>query len=217
MTKHSRPRRRAAHMHPYRRNERQGPNNRRNTADQDAGAQEQAGDARGDAPNADPPQGPASDDDQQLPVPLRPQPHLFGQLRVLPSVAISLRPRFVVANPRETGPQTDICARVPGRFNTWVARLSCEDTFFDFGDLVTSHGGVAPTSIYSLWKYSEHTYTLHRYENMMVSTAGPDVNIVFWANESSTGDDDPDEEAPGLEGHEIIPAILGEEGMRMVV
>jgi hypothetical protein len=150
-------------MHPYRRDGLQGPSNRRYTANRAAGAQNQPGDAQNNAPRTDSPQAPASHDDQDLDVVLRPQFRLFGQLRVLPSAAISLAPHFVVGNPRESGPRTDICARVPGRFNTWVARISCNDTLSDFWDLVVSNSGLKSPSVYVVWEHSERTYTFREY------------------------------------------------------
>ncbi|KAM0184987.1 hypothetical protein ACHAPI_012327 [Fusarium lateritium] len=223
MTKHSRPKGRAAHMHPYRRNERQEPKNRRNTAEQDAGAQEQPGDARCNAPNADPPQGPASDADLELAVPLRPQPHLFGQLRILLSAAISLGPRLAVSNPRKAGPQTDICARVPGRFNTWVARLSCKDTFDDLCELVSSNSLLKSALVSVVRVDSKPTYTAHQVTiaGEVTLTLEPtdrtESNVILWTKDPGTESDDSYKGAADIEGYGDIPAILGEEGMKMVV
>ncbi|KAF4340177.1 hypothetical protein FBEOM_5874 [Fusarium beomiforme] len=61
----------------------------------------------------------------------RPLVMTYNLLRVLPTVEIRGEPSLSIRNPRETGPQTDICARVPGFFNHWASRVSCYDSVDD--------------------------------------------------------------------------------------
>ncbi|KIL85286.1 hypothetical protein FAVG1_11241 [Fusarium avenaceum] len=203
MTKHSRLRKRASHMHPYRRERRKGHSERCDKSGRDS------------SPQADPPQASTSvdddDDDDGNKLPPRPQPELFGQLRILPSAAISLAPDFVVRNPRKTGSQTDICARVPGRFNTWVARVSCRDTLFDFQDLVLLNSGRKSPHFYGVWVHGDQIYTIRKDEQKMQLNNHADCNLIFWTNGSDTST-----EKTELKGS-IIPIVLGDEGMKMVV
>ncbi|KAF4962484.1 hypothetical protein FSARC_9437 [Fusarium sarcochroum] len=76
----------------------------------DAGVQEEAGGAWDAYPGYEEPR-------------LRPenrQMRIINSLGIVPSGLT-----FRVINRNEEGPQTDICARVPGRRNAWVARTSC--------------------------------------------------------------------------------------------
>ncbi|KAF9768285.1 hypothetical protein IL306_014418 [Fusarium sp. DS 682] len=60
----------------------------------------------------------------------------YGLLRILPKLEIRTSPSFLVRNPDEDGPQTDICARVPSRPGTWVARVSCTQSNYQLWDLM---------------------------------------------------------------------------------
>ncbi|CAJ0552195.1 Ff.00g061740.m01.CDS01 [Fusarium sp. VM40] len=220
MTKYSRPKQRAAHMHPYQRDK---PTACRGNSGRDSSTQEQAGNTRNNAPQADPPQASASVNDENdkggdddLEKPVRPQPHSFGQLRILPSAALSLAPNFVVSNPRKTGPQTDICARVPGRLNTWVARISCQDTMSDFKDLMLSNSGLKSTAIDGVCERAETTYTIRRYEPEVVQVIDHvDRNLICWTDAPDTDTVGHEIQSRDLETSDI-PGILGEEGMKMV-
>ncbi|KAG7434921.1 hypothetical protein Forpi1262_v003863 [Fusarium oxysporum f. sp. raphani] len=66
----------------------------------------------------------------------RPPPATFNLLRILPKVEIYARSTLFIRNPQESGPQTDICARIPGNDNNWAARVSCYDSLFDLYDWV---------------------------------------------------------------------------------
>ncbi|KAF4956350.1 hypothetical protein FGADI_3927 [Fusarium gaditjirri] len=71
----------------------------------------------------------------------------YGLLRILPKVEISTKSDLLVLNPDENGPQTDICARVPGRPGCWVARTSCHRSHNELWDLMANDSGHGLDSI----------------------------------------------------------------------
>ncbi|KAM0345581.1 hypothetical protein ACHAPU_006234 [Fusarium lateritium] len=148
----------------------------------------------------------------------RPQPQLFGELRILPTAEISVTPKFIVRNPRSQGPQVDICTRVPGQFNTWVASMSCYDTVVDAWDLVAgAHSGLAPprAKVHVIMGGSEPVYVV-RGGGFSVLDGKMPVSMILWTNqgEDYDGEDRGELHHPGT--NEIWRA-LGEEGMKMVV
>ncbi|KAH7225097.1 hypothetical protein BKA60DRAFT_606178 [Fusarium oxysporum] len=80
----------------------------------------------------------------------RPPPATFNLLRILPKVEIYARSTLFIRNPQESGPQTDICARIPGNDNNWAARVSCYDSLFDLYDWVR---GNSSEESHEIWMY----------------------------------------------------------------
>ncbi|KAF5556160.1 hypothetical protein FPHYL_8035 [Fusarium phyllophilum] len=86
---------------------------------------------QGEATRHDNPQRDTSQDDPDL-QDLRPIVQNYNLLRVLPAVEISSDPTLLIRNPREIGPRSDICARVPGWFNTGLhADLVAQELILD--------------------------------------------------------------------------------------
>ncbi|KAG5753226.1 hypothetical protein H9Q70_004145 [Fusarium xylarioides] len=71
----------------------------------------------------------------------RPPVASYNLLRILQAVEISSEPKLLIRNPRKDGPQTDICARLPGPFNHWAARVSCYDSLYDLYDWILGNSG----------------------------------------------------------------------------
>jgi hypothetical protein len=80
----------------------------------------------------------------------RPPVASYSLLRILPTVEIHANSTLLIRNPRENGPQTDICARIPGYLNHWAARISCNDSLYDFHDWVVGNSGEESPEV---WMY----------------------------------------------------------------
>ncbi|KAF5581040.1 hypothetical protein FPCIR_10429 [Fusarium pseudocircinatum] len=113
-------------------------------SDQSVDAQNESHTHRGDAPlggeatrHASPQRDTSQNDANEEDIPSQ-RPHLaaFSLLRILPAVEIHTNKPLLIKNPRADGPQTDICARIPGSENNWAARVSCYDSLYDFRDWI---------------------------------------------------------------------------------
>ncbi|KAF4987417.1 hypothetical protein FGRMN_10378 [Fusarium graminum] len=224
MTNHSRIKDSNAKMRPHRNSRRRQPivnsQGRREAAVQEAtddGIQEVPGSTpRGYMPRLQP-FPPRQDSPEPQP---RPRPHLFGQLRILPSAEISLSPGLVIQNPRAKGPQTDICARVPGQFNTWVARTSCDDTRMDLWDLVVANSGLSSPQVAIFMGNSEQGYTTRSTgvggEMFLQPVKNQSIDSIYWTNQLEHGNQETGW-GYGEMTMDRLSGILGEEGMKMVV
>ncbi|KAG5796705.1 hypothetical protein H9Q69_004280 [Fusarium xylarioides] len=86
----------------------------------------------------------------------RPLLATFSLLRILPVVEIHASKPLLVRNPRADGPQTDICARIPGSLNHWAARVSCYDSLYDLRDWVLRNSGEEHPEIWMYVTTSPH-------------------------------------------------------------
>jgi hypothetical protein len=82
--------------------------------------------------------------------------------------------------------------------------------------LVISSSGRKSPSLYMHWVSSERTYTFRGYGKKALPIKNRDCNFILWTNESDTETGGHKGETRDIEPP-IIPAILGEEGMKMVV
>ncbi|KAF5990279.1 hypothetical protein FBULB1_106 [Fusarium bulbicola] len=126
------------------------------------------------------------DDDPDL-QDFRPIVQNYNLLRILPTVEISSDPTLSIRNPREIGPQSDICARVPGWFNHWAARVSCYDSFDDLWDLIVMYSGIeSPEVHFYLANFgASYTYSMGSVAQELV--LDEPASIIAWTN-----DPDPD-------------------------
>lgn len=85
-----------------------------------------------------------------------------------------------IRNPRESGPQTDICARIPGNDNTWAALVSCYDSLFDLYDWVRGNSSEESPEI---WMYvSNIPHTFINIKDILTVSLNEPVSIVAFAN-----------------------------------
>ncbi|SCO82465.1 uncharacterized protein FRV6_06678 [Fusarium oxysporum] len=85
-----------------------------------------------------------------------------------------------IRNPRESGPQTDICARIPGNYNNWAARVSFYDSLFDLYDWVRGNSSEESPEI---WMYvSNIPHTFIDIKNILTVSLNELVSIVAFAN-----------------------------------
>ncbi|KAF6523366.1 hypothetical protein HZS61_011865 [Fusarium oxysporum f. sp. conglutinans] len=110
----------------------------------------------------------------------RPPPATFNLLRILPKVEIYARSTLFIRNPQESGPQTDICARIPGNDNNWAARVSCYDSLFDLYDWVRGNSSEESSEI---WMYvSNIPHTFINIKDILTVSLNEPVSIVAFAN-----------------------------------
>ncbi|KAF5537755.1 hypothetical protein FMEXI_9744 [Fusarium mexicanum] len=126
------------------------------------------------------------DDDPNLPY-FRPIVQNYNLLRILPTVAISSDPTLLIQNPRADGPQSDICARVPGSFNHWAASVSCYDSFDDLWDLIVMHSGVDSPEVHFHLANFGASYTYSKGSVAQELVLDEPASIIAWTN-----DPDPD-------------------------
>ncbi|WKT40454.1 hypothetical protein QSH57_005260 [Fusarium oxysporum f. sp. vasinfectum] len=110
----------------------------------------------------------------------RPPLATFNLLRILPKVEIYARSTLFIRNPQESGPQTDICARIPGNDNNWAARVSCYDSLFDLYDWVRGNSSEESPEI---WMYvSNIPHTFVNIKDILTVSLNEPVSIVAFAN-----------------------------------
>ncbi|KAI7766226.1 hypothetical protein LZL87_001339 [Fusarium oxysporum] len=129
----------------------------------------------------------------------RPPLATFNLLRILPN-----------------GPQTDICARIPGYDNNWAARVSCYDSLFDLYDWVRGNSSEESPEI---WMYvSNIPHTFINIKDILTVSLNEPVSIVAFVN--------PSHPLPSswtlvsLSPRPLLPGlreILGEEGSEWLV
>ncbi|PNP78015.1 hypothetical protein FNYG_08741 [Fusarium nygamai] len=157
---------------------------------QSTSAQNESHTPRVDAPvqaevtHHDNPQRGMSHDDSDL-QDLRPIVQNYNLLRILPVVEISSDPTLLIQNPREGGPQSDICARVPGMFNHWAARVSCYDSFYDLWDLIVMHSGEEEPEVHLYLAKFGASYTYNRDLVAQELVLDEPASIVAWTNDPS--------------------------------
>ena len=110
----------------------------------------------------------------------RPPLATFNLLRILPKVEIYARSTLFIRNPRESGPQTDICARIPGNDNNWAARVSCYDSLSDLYNWVRGNSSEESPEI---WMYvSNIPHTFINIKDILTVSLNEPVSIVAFAN-----------------------------------
>ncbi|EWZ02680.1 hypothetical protein FOYG_01909 [Fusarium oxysporum NRRL 32931] len=110
----------------------------------------------------------------------RPPLATFNLLRILPKVEIHAHSTLFIRNPRASGPQTDICARIPGNDNNWAARVSCYDSLFDLYDWVRGNSSEESPEI---WMYvSNIPHTFINIKDILTVSLDEPVSIVAFAN-----------------------------------
>ncbi|KAF4501625.1 hypothetical protein FAGAP_2134 [Fusarium agapanthi] len=122
------------------------------------------------------------DDDPNL-QDFRPIVQTYNLLPILPAVEVSSDPTLLIRNPREIGPQSDFCARVPGWFNHWAARVSCYDSFDDLWDLIVIHSGVESPEVHFYLANFGASYTYSRGLVAKELTLDEAASIIAWKND----------------------------------
>ncbi|TXC08334.1 hypothetical protein FocTR4_00002501 [Fusarium oxysporum f. sp. cubense] len=79
-----------------------------------------------------------------------------------------------------SGPQTDICARIPGNDNTWGARVSCYDSLFDLYDWVCGNSSEESPEILIYVSNIPHTFI--NIKDILTVSLNEPVSIVAFAN-----------------------------------
>ncbi|KAJ4256798.1 hypothetical protein NW762_008894 [Fusarium torreyae] len=167
------------------------------------------------------------------------KPRSSGAIRILKRVIVSPTPEggFAMSSPRETGPETDFCARVPGRPNTWVARVSSIDALDALIDLVKD-------AKFWISSYCCITQLFEEANNLSANGSGIPKSIVVWTGlpdlypeqsdeqphrrSDEQSDEQSDELADDLLDKEsdeqvdepfwpILLTVLGEEGCKALV
>ncbi|KAF5632744.1 hypothetical protein F52700_6281 [Fusarium sp. NRRL 52700] len=147
----------------------------------------------------------------------------YNLLRILPAVDISSDPTLSIRNPRETGPQNDICARVPGWFNHWAARVSCYDSFDDFRDLIVMHSGVESLEVHLYLSTFGASYTYNRDLVAQELILDEPSSIIAWTNDPDPGFDLSQATMFGSTSCSTTPLlpyiqhVLGEKGSKWLV
>ncbi|KAF5686704.1 hypothetical protein FDENT_5708 [Fusarium denticulatum] len=197
-------------------------------SNQSSEAQNESQTPRGDAPlggeatrHVSPQRDTGQDDANEEDIPSQ-RPHLaaFSLLRILPAVEIHTKNPLLIENPRADGPQTDICARIPGSENNWAARVSCHDSLYDFRDWVLRNAVAEHPEIWMYVSTSPHGGFIDFYGTYDFSLVEP-LSIVIISNpgrclpwnwiKPPSGFISPCPLMPGLRG------VLGNEGSKWLV
>ncbi|KAF4424869.1 hypothetical protein FACUT_10175 [Fusarium acutatum] len=142
----------------------------------------------------------------------RPPLATFNLLLILPRVKICADTTLLIRNPRADGPQTDICARIPGSENNWAARVSCYDGLCDLYDWIRGNSGEEHPEI---WMYvSSNPPTFINIKVILAVSLSEPVSIVAFTNPLPSG-----RTLVSLASHPLfgLRAILGEEGSKWLV
>ncbi|KAF5238309.1 hypothetical protein FANTH_10341 [Fusarium anthophilum] len=173
---------------------------------------------QGDATQHDNPQRDTSQDDPSASY-WRPPVASYNLLRILPAVEISSDPKLLIRNPRAEGPQTDICAQVPGTFKHWAARVSCYDSLYDLYDWILGNSGEEHPEIWMYVSTVPHGF-VDFYQMDLLSLVEPLSIIAIATRGHPQGSGLTEAESGSVPAFPLLPGLrelLGPEGSEWLV